>query len=518
MKELVIGIDLALKHKHKASIWDNSDKRFVGKSFSFDRTFEGFEHLLERCLPKEESDVQLIFIMEPTSMAWLPLSCYLIAKGHKVYIVKTQKVSALRKYFGINKSDRLDSETLTKVYILQPNSLHSLYLPTAVISAMGRFCRQRARLVKLASSIKTRLWHIFTFVNPKGLEAFNQDKYAQIGRAFLRELINPYKIVALGVEGLTQFLSDNCHGNLEPEIPEKLFKASESAVKIYQEFKEKRGLPFDLDKIQLEVNIELDILEAIEEKIDFLDKQILPLYLQIDPQRHLQSFKGIKDVLAPIIYAIVGDISRFPSVRSFRGFLRFHPKKKQTTDTDKKGLRIVKSSLWLLKQTFYMAAEVARHWDPEFAAFYDRLIKRGLHHNQAICALANKLAGRVYAVMKRMADQNIAPEDIPYKLRDLDGQPTDAKTAKELIDRKYPSKKEQQKRQRQQNKKKKQTKKPSKKLSEPSAELETTSPVSFERFQFDNLSTRIGKTQSLEEILKTLFPQIFELEEKNIEQ
>ncbi len=510
MNQQIIGIDLALKHNHRASIWDTATNRFLSKSFRVDRSDEGFDYLLKRCQQQAEADTQFVFVMEPTSLAWLPLSCYLLAQGYTVYLVKPQMVSALRKFFNLNKSDRLDSETLAKVYLIKPESLHSLYLPTATISALNRFCRQRARLVKLTSAIKTRLWHIFTFVNPKALEAFKQDKFSQLGRAFLRHYISPYKIVELGVEGLTEFLAANCHGKLEPDISQKLYQASLSTVGMYQRYKEQYGLPFDLDFIQFEVNMELDLLEMIEQKIAILDQQIHQLYIQLDPDKQLQTIKGFSDVLAPIVLAVVGDIRRFPNVRSFKGFLRFHSKKKQTTDHDKKGLRIVKSSLWLLKQTFYMAAEVARHWDVELAEFYHRLLDRGLHHNQAICAVANKLAVRVYAVMKRMADSDCNPLTIAYQLLDLAGKPIDKKTAKQIINEQFPGKYERDRRQRAQRKQqqlvKQQTREMPSKL-----EISTQSKLFS-----NNIWERTNDILSLKEIFEKVMNQYVELSESNL--
>jgi len=507
MKEHIIGIDLALNHRHRASIWDTTAKNFLGKSFLFDRSFEGFENLLKRSVAGEQSDVKLIFVMEPTSLAWLPLSCYLLAKGHQVYLIKPQMVSALRKVFGLSKSDRLDSQTLARVYLLKPDCLHSLYLSNATINALDRFCRQRAKLVKRASAIKTRLWHIFTFANPKALEAFNQDKYSQLGRAFLRNLISPYKIVELGLDGLIAFLNDNCRGNLDPEIPKKLYEASLSTINIYHEYKTQNGLPFDLDILQFEVNLELDVLEMLEQKIKILDDQIKRLYLQVDPDKQLHTITGFSDVLAPIILAVVGDITRFPNVRSFKGFLGFYPKKKQTTNKDRHGLPIVKTSLWLLKQAFYMAAECSRHWDVEMAEFYDRLISRGLHHDQAICAIAAKLAGRVYAIMKRMADPNCSQKDTRYQLRDLDGNLIDKKTAKTIIDKKFPGKYEREKRQKAQQKQAAQINKLKKQIKTKSNHKTQQKLVNVD------LLKRTGETQSIKQVLDKIVPKYSELTE-----
>ncbi len=431
--ELIIGIDLGLKHPHRAAIMDADNRCNIGKSFTFDRSIDGFNKLLDRC-DKVKDNHQLVFVMEPTSMAWLPLSCFLMGKGHRVYVVKTQKVSKLREFFGLNKSDRLDAQTLSRVYHAQPDTLKQLFIPPASIKTIDRFCRQRARLVQRTSAIRKRIWHLFTFANPKAIDAFGRLNFTGQCRAFLRNYIDPHKIVDAGLKNVTDFLAKYTNGALDPEVPHRLMQASESTVEIYKEYQHQNGLPFDPEALQMEVNIELDILEAYEEKIKTLDKEILKCYLAADPKRHLQSLRGIADILAPIIYAVVGDIRRFQNLRSFKGFLSMVPKKKQTTDNDRKGLRIQKASFWLLKHSFYMAAEVARHWDPEIAEFYHRLMKRGKHHDQAVCACANKLAGRVYAVLKRMADPNCPDEKVPYVLRDLNGNPVDKKTAKAIID------------------------------------------------------------------------------------
>lgn len=431
--ELITGIDLGLSNPHRACIVDSDSRKTIGKSFNFDRSKSGFDKLIKQC-EKVKENRQLIFVMEPTSMAWLPLCCFLIAKGFIVYVVKTQMVGALRKVFGLNKSDHLDAETLARIYLIRPDSLKPVYIPTAKTKAVDRLCRQRARYVKRATSIKDRLWHIFTFANPKAIDAFNGNIFSKFGRAFIRNFINPFKVVETGTDKLAPFLAKHAHGQVSLDEIEKLYQTSLSTVQIYQEYSDKYGLPFDVEALQIEVNNELDTLKHIEEKIKALDKEIEKRYRIVDPQKHLQSLRGIANVLAPIIFAAIGDIRRFPNIRAFKCFLGLIPRKKQSTDKDIKGLPITKTSFWLLKHSFYMAAEVARHWDPEIAEFYHRLMKRGKHHDQAVCACASKLAGRVYAVMKRMADPNCAEINVPYVLRDLEHRPVDKRTAKEIID------------------------------------------------------------------------------------
>jgi hypothetical protein len=83
---------------------------------------------------------------------------------------------------------------------------------------------------------------------------------------------------------------------------------------------------------------------------------------------------------------------------------------------------------------------------------YARLMKKGLHHNQAMCALARKAAARTYAIMKRLEQNKIAVVEtkvvsaietvnLNYQLRDLDGRLIDNKSARAIILEKFPSKK-----------------------------------------------------------------------------
>ena len=330
VNELIIGVDLGLKNPHRAALTDFDTGREIGKSFSFDRDIDGFNKLMDR-IEKVKCDRQLVFVMEPTSMAWLPLACFVIGKGHRVYTVQPKKVAMLRKFFGLDKSDHLDSVTLAKVYQLKPDALNQLFIPPGHVKTLDRFCRQRARLVKQTSAIRQRLWHIFTFANPKVPDVLGGLNFSTQCRAFLRNYIDAHKIVEAGLETFSQFLAEHTNGKLDTKLPEKLMQASVSTVEIYKDYKEQNGMPFDPEALQMEVNNELDVLEAIEEKIQSIEKEILKRYLIFDPKRNLESFRGIALTLAPIIHSVVGDIRRFPNVRAFRGFVSIVSKKKQST-------------------------------------------------------------------------------------------------------------------------------------------------------------------------------------------
>ncbi len=171
-------------------------------------------------------------------------------------------------------------------------------------------------------------------------------------------------------------------------------------------------------------------------------------------------------------------------------------------------------------------------------AFYDRLIKRGLHHFQANCALANKMAGRVYALLNRMQraentcykssiapvdhEQQLKPEQIVYKIRDLNGKIIDKREARKIIQEKFPSKSQRKRDALEKRKKGMSPKKQKirtlpqqiKRESTASQKSLSDQPRQFPRLDRDNSSMRSGETLPISTVLKYTFSELF-LQDKN---
>jgi len=82
-----------------------------------------------------------------------------------------------------------------------------------------------------------------------------------------------------------------------------------------------------------------------------------------------------------------------------------------------------------LRRDLFLAAERARHQDPQLAAKYYRLImERRLHHYSAICHLATTLVTRIAACMR---------SGQLYVVRDVDGTPVDNEEARAIIAKRY---------------------------------------------------------------------------------
>jgi hypothetical protein len=176
-------------------------------------------------------------------------------------------------------------------------------------------------------------------------------------------------------------------------------------------------------------------------RIAGLDGMIGKQYRKLDPERTLEEIPGVGPTIAPAVAALTGDVRRFRSVGAYLSFCGLCPRKSESGKRKTLGLAITKGGPRLLKRYIFLAAEIARRNDVEFAAKYQQLIARGKHHFMAVVALANMLARRAYALLKRRAN---GPAH--YERRDTTGQAISRQQARAQVQRDYPTKREQERR------------------------------------------------------------------------
>jgi transposase len=431
-----VGIDLGIRTGHEVAVLDGANRR--GKPFRVEVSREGFEELLRRASEGAEGPVKIV--MEPTGLAWVPVAAYMSAAGHQVHLVKPQKVSHLRKFLKQHtKSDRIDAETTARLPQVDPDGVHELQLPTPLQMTLQRLVKRRDRLSREVGDQKRRVHALMVMANPGLMRALGDSAFSQAGRALLRKYADPETVAKLGREKLKKFWKKHSQGPIDEERMERIFQACATATELYKELRQSERLPFDYAGVQEELQAELDWMEQAEQQIQRLQEQITSLYDRWDPDHTLEQIRGIGSTIAPAIDALVGNVGRFHNSRQFTSYSGLCPRKKQSGLSDP-AMPITKSGQRLLKKYFYLAADVARQWDPEFAAYYARRYARGDHHNRIMVALARKMAVRVYALLKRreQARQAGASQPVSFVLRDPEtGKTVDNKQARALIEEKY---------------------------------------------------------------------------------
>lgn len=72
MSERFIGVDLGLRTRHRAAVFDGTTPR--GRSFGVEVSRKGFDELIRRATDGVSGPVHVVF--EPTGLAWVPLAAY----------------------------------------------------------------------------------------------------------------------------------------------------------------------------------------------------------------------------------------------------------------------------------------------------------------------------------------------------------------------------------------------------------------------------------------------------------
>jgi hypothetical protein len=182
--------------------------------------------------------------------------------------------------------------------------------------------------------------------------------------------------------------------------------------------------------LQQEVSREQEQLACLEKREETVWKEtVRSLYRQLHPSRHLETLYGVGEKGAAVYASFIGRADRFPNNRHFRGWHGMIPDSRQSGDAESKGLHISQAGPDPVKKFGYLDAGIARRFDPQIAAIYhDQMVKKGKHHNQAVCACATHLLDRVYVILK---------EDRPYELRDADGVSVTPEQARAIIAERY---------------------------------------------------------------------------------
>ena len=438
-----LGIDLGVTSKHALAVFDTQTGQPALKRFTFPHTAEGVQRLLDRLerVRQDAPDSEFVAVMEPTGKMWIALAAVLRERGMECLLPSTALAAAYRhKRKKAGKSNAIDADCLARLPQAERDKLHPACLRDQPTGDLHSWCKLHERTTKQIVRIKNAIYGHFQLVSPKMLHAFGDDPFTGPGRAFMRRYVDPNRVLRSGVKRLTKVFSKYPHISAErgKELAQHVYACAQSVVEFYRPVVEGRGLPFSFDAIQAQVHLLLDQIELCEKQLHSVQEHIAALYAQIDPQAGSQSLPGFGKHIAPVVDSAVADIRRFNNGDAFAAYARTVPRHNRTGDGrvppgehEKQPLR--KDGNRYLQKQFYLAAEVARHWDVDCARCYLKFKAKGLHHTQCVIAVAQRLARRYYALKRRQ----LTDPHARYEFRDEGGRPISKKEARVIVDRLY---------------------------------------------------------------------------------
>lgn len=153
------------------------------------------------------------------------------------------------------------------------------------------------------------------------------------------------------------------------------------------------------------------VLAGIDQSIAFFNEQIAQLEREDDFQvaefkdlfDRITTIKGIgKETATEIIFATNG-FTDFVGAKPFAKFIGICPTYRQSGTSVKAYGHINRSGNPALRATLFMAARVAKRWNMDCKATYERLRQKGKSYKQAMVAVMNQLLRQVFALVKHQS-------------------------------------------------------------------------------------------------------------------
>ena len=161
-----------------------------------------------------------------------------------------------------------------------------------------------------------------------------------------------------------------------------------------------------LEKVYLqELGITSD--PGYEQVVSKLEELVLHLReqakLDVNPKsvELLTSIVGIGPTLAISLIAEIGDIQRFTLPKQLVAYAGLDPRVRQSGTVLNRNTKLTKRGSSELRNSLFLAANIARQHDPELKSYYQKKRNEGRTYTEATVATARKVANRVFAVLKR---------------------------------------------------------------------------------------------------------------------
>lgn len=382
--KLIIGIDIG-KRTHVATVIDQSGTTVI-RPFSFTNTTSGADLLLERIASVNPEQLPLVFGLEATGHYWLSLFSFLTKKDYKVAVINPYQSDAWRKvYLSTTKTDKEDSFLIAD--IIRFGSFQETKMASEQMVELRNLSRFRVTMSQQITDTKRRIVTILDQIFPE-FETLFSDVFGKTAKVLLEEYSTPDSFEQLSIRKLTNLVTKLSKGHFKKE------KAEEIKQKASVSF----GVTVALDSFRLEMDILLKQLTFLDQQIVLIEKEIMQL-METVPQT-LTSLPGVNNILAAAILSEIGDINRFKTSSQLVSFAGINPTVRQSgqflgnkNKMSKKGSAYLRLALW-------KAAITSSRFNPVLKQYYDDRIKEGKNHMTVIGAIARKLTGIIFTMLK----------------------------------------------------------------------------------------------------------------------
>jgi transposase len=284
------------------------------------------------------------------------------------------------------KTDRKDPKVIADVIAL--GHALSVVIPEGAAAELRRLTHARERSIQRRTALYNQLQDLVFIIFPEFLQVM-KDVKTRTARYLLHHYPMPQELLTLGLDALGAVLRRISRGKLGKDRAQALYEAAEQTVGIEEG---RSGVLLEIQEILSHIAASECFIEKVEQEMIY--------YLQQVPYSHsILSLKGIREVTAAGLVGEVGDFRQFHTLREvmkLAGLNLF-----EISSGKHKGNRhISKRGRPLLRKLLYFAAINTIRKGGVMHACYQRYLERGMLKTKALIAIARKLLGILFALVR----------------------------------------------------------------------------------------------------------------------
>jgi len=359
------------------------------KPFEFYNSKKSYDEFWQKlCQFKDQERLEQIVIgFESTGPYAEPLFHFLRKKPVRLVQVNPVHTKRVKELTGNspNKTDKKDPRVIADVISL--GHALTLVVPEGPAAQLRRLTQARQRAIKTRTSMINQLQHLIFMIFPEFLQVL------KIATKTARYLIKHYttaeKICALGLESVNQIFKKVSRGKLGQNRAKQLYEAAKNSI----------GISEGQQSIVFEIEHLIDRIEAEDQFIDSLEKQMCAYLQQIPYSQNILSIKGLGQVTVAGLIGEVADFNKFDTISEIMKLAGLDLY--EISSGNRRGQRrISKRGRPLMRKLLFFAATNAVKSKGIMHAKYQQMLDRGMPKMKALIAISRKLLGLIFAIVR----------------------------------------------------------------------------------------------------------------------
>jgi len=395
-----VGIDIA-KSFHVVSIIDDNETKVINKPFKVNNDYKGFDKLLSVLDSVTLNKDDFIIGIEATGIYGENLLEFLKSKGYSVKLLNPFQTSRYREQITMKKVKNDNIDSLVIALFLKDGKYSSGYITDDEYQSLRTLYRNRASIQSDMKEVKKRILTQITVTFPE-FESFT-NPFTISGLALLDKYPTAHHYKHSSVDRIMKIFAHIQGNNFNQDKALRLLELSK--VSIYSgKAKDARAIAIRSTIRLLKMYLsELDIIET--EILSLLDKKgINDSTLEELPKtdsliENLKTIPGVSDKTIAAVISECGDLTRFPSVPKFIGYLGLFPTENSSGNSKHIG-HLSKRGSSLVKHALYMSATSCLIHNKQLKQLYDTKRSQGKSKKEGLIAVSRKLATIIYSIFK----------------------------------------------------------------------------------------------------------------------